>query len=53
VSLPDTSDTPATVSGRLAGALQRLGPTEAQVLVAMGLVVGVGAGLGLVVPPWV
>jgi chloride channel protein, CIC family len=37
-----------TVSDRLLRVLQRLSPSEAQILVATGLVVGVGAGLGAV-----
>lgn len=36
------------LKSRLARGLQRLSPTEAQILVATGLVVGVGAGLGAV-----
>jgi hypothetical protein len=34
--------------GRLARALQRISPNETQVLVATGVLVGLGAGLGAV-----
>ena len=39
---------PAPPSDRLPRALQRFSPTETQVLVVMGVVVGLGAGLGAV-----
>lgn len=41
-----------SASARVARALQRLGPTETQVLIAAGLIVGVGAGVGAVIFRW-
>ena len=46
------SDTGLTISQRLSAWLQRLGPSDAQILVALGLVVGLGAGLGAVAFRW-
>jgi CIC family chloride channel protein len=48
-----TADSPVdTFSVRLARAIQRISPTETQILIATGLLVGVGAGVGAVIFRW-
>jgi CIC family chloride channel protein len=48
-SVPSTDVKERTLTFRFARLLQRLSPSEPQVLVATGLIVGLGAGIGAVV----